>query len=139
DAVVAARVPDEIGRGRPGHVARVLGGEMPGERGPWARGPAERLPDLRLRDDGDGGVRPGRADEPRALVRGEHRDGVGERPRRGHHEALRHGDRHVEIAVLEVELALAEVRLGVPAAHVVVYRYPRVPLRDLIQPAAGEL
>src|SRR6266478_4212137 len=36
-------------------------------------------------------------------------------------------------------VALAEVLLGVPAAHVVVHRNPRVPLRDLIQPAAGEL
>ena len=48
---------------------------MPGERGPRARRPAERLPDLRLRDDGDGGVRPGRPGEPRALVHREHLDG----------------------------------------------------------------
>src|SRR5207249_3219948 len=62
-----------------------------------------------------------------------------QRPRRRDDEAARHRDRDVEIAVLEVELALTEVLFGVPPAHVVVHREPRVPLRDLVQPATREL
>src|SRR5205823_5917818 len=137
--VVAARIPDEIGRGRPGHVAHVLGGEVPGERGPRACGSRGRLPHLRLRDDRDRGVGPDRPGEARTLARREHLHGVGQRARRRNDEAPRHGDGHVEIAVLEVELALTEVLLGVPTAHVVVHRNPRVPLRYLVQPATGEL
>src|SRR2546422_1272218 len=37
-----SRIPDEIGRCRPGHVAHVLGGEVPGERGPRACGSSGR-------------------------------------------------------------------------------------------------
>jgi hypothetical protein len=44
----------------------------------------------------------------------------------------RHGQAHVETAVLEVELALAEVLLRVPAPHVVVDRHARIPLRHLV-------
>src|SRR5438552_214178 len=56
-----------------------------------------------------------------------------------HDEAARHGDGEIDVAVLEIELALAEVLLAVPAAHVVVDGHARVPLRDLVQPALREL
>src|SRR3989475_12919154 len=85
------------------------------------------------------GVGPDRPGEARTLARREHLHGVGQRARRRNDEAPRHGDGHVEIAVLEEELALAEVLLGVPTAHVVAHRDPRVPLRHLVQPATGAL
>ena len=139
DAVVAARVPDE-GRGRgPGHVAHVLRGEAPRQRGARPGGAGRRLSHLRLRDDGDRRLRPDRTGETGAFGRREHLSGVLECTGRGHEKAARHRDGDVEVTVLEVELALAEVLLRVPAAHVVVDRHARVPLRDLVQPAAGEL
>src|SRR5689334_25304893 len=42
-AVVPARVPDETGRGRPGHVSHILGAEMPCERRSWPGGAREAL------------------------------------------------------------------------------------------------
>ena len=138
-AVVPARVPHEGGRGRPRHVANVPGGEMPRQRGPGSGGSTGRLPHLGLRDDRDGGVGPHRPREPGALVRGEHDRRVRERARRRHDEASRHGDRHVEVAVLEIDLALTQILLGVPAAHVVVHGHAWIPLRDLVQPAPREL
>ena len=43
----------------------------------------------------------------------------------------------VDVAVLEIELALAEIRIGVPAAHVVVDGHARIPLRDLVERAVA--
>ena len=138
DPVVAARVPDEVRGRRPGDVAHALGAVVPRPgRGPADR-PRERLPDLGFRDHRDRCVRLERLGQAGALGRGQHLERVQERPGRRHHEAARHGDRDVEVAVLEVELALAQVLLGVPAAHVVVHGEPGVPLRDLVEPSAGE-
>ena len=48
-----------------------------------------------------------------------------------------HGDGVVDVAVLEIELSLPEVLVGVPAAHVVVDGHARIPLRDLVQRAVA--
>ena len=56
-----------------------------------------------------------------------------ERTRCRHDVAGRNGDGQLEIAVLEIELALAEIRLGVPPAQVVVDAYSRIPLCELEQ------
>ena len=57
----------------------------------------------------------------------------------GHDHVGRHREAHVEAAVLEVELALAVVLLGVPAADVVVDREAGIPLRHLVGDAAVDL
>ena len=54
-------------------------------------------------------------------------------PGAGHDVAGRQRHLVVDVAVLEVELALAEVLVGVPAVHVVVDRHARVPLGELVQ------
>src|SRR6185437_6739247 len=46
-----------------------------------------------------------------------------------------HGDGIVDVAVLEVELALPEVGIGIPAADVVVHDHARIPLSDFVQRA----
>ena len=46
-----------------------------------------------------------------------------------------HRERDVEVAVLEIELAGADVRLVIPALHVVVDGDARIPLRDLVERA----
>ena len=79
------------------------------------------------------------APEPGALLRRQDLQRVGQPPRGGDDEATRHGDRKVDVAVLEIELSLAEVLLGIPAAHVVVDGETRIPLRDFVQPTLGEL
>src|SRR6266536_3504098 len=84
-------------------------------------------------------IRSDSAREALALGRGEHLGRIEERAGGGDDVAARHGDRDVEIAVLEIELALPQVLLGVPAAYVVVDRHPRIPLGDLVQPAARVL
>ena len=70
--------------------------------------------------------------EARALGPGQHVNRIEQRPRTGDHVAARHGDGEVDVAVLEVELALAEVLLGVPAADVVIDCHTGEPLRDLV-------
>ncbi len=69
--------------------------------------------------------------EAGALRRGEDLLGVSERARRRHQHVRRHRETHVEAAVLQVELAVAQILLGVPAAHIVVHGEPRIPLGDL--------
>src|SRR5690606_27579940 len=51
--------------------------------------------------------------------------------RRGHEEALGHGDGHLVIRVAHVELAVAHVGLGHPAAYVVVDGELRVPVSEV--------
>ena len=63
--------------------------------------------------------------------------GVLQHARRRDDVAGRHGHREVVVAVLEIELALPEIRLGVPAAQVVVHADARIPLRELVQRAVA--
>src|SRR6266508_3645556 len=139
DAVPAARTPDEIRGGRPGDIADVARREAPGEGRAGARGPCGPLSDFVLRDDRNGRIRMQRAREAYALLRGEHFEWIRQTASTCNDEPTRHGDREVDVAVLEIELALAEVLLRVPAAHVVVDGEARIPLRDLVQPSLGEL
>src|SRR5258706_5079525 len=139
DAVPAARIPDEIRGGCPGDIADVVCRETPGEGRAGARWPRGRLSDFVFRDDRDGRVGLQRAREAGALLRGQDLERVGQLPGAGDNEAARYGDRKVDVAILEIELALAEVLLAVPAAHVVVDGEARIPLRDLVQPSFGEL
>ncbi len=39
------------------------------------------------------------------------------------------------VAVVEIELALSQIRFDIPAAHIIVHRHARVPLRQFIQRA----
>ena len=78
-----------------------------------------------------------RARESLALRGREHLGGVLQHAAAGDGVAGRRGDAVVDVAVLEVELALAEVRIGVPAADVVVDGHARVPLRDLVERAVA--
>jgi hypothetical protein len=66
--------------------------------------------------------------QPLALERGEHLGRVLQLPGAGHHHAAGYGHVVVEIAVLEIELR-SEVGQCVPAAHIVIDRHSRVPLR----------
>ena len=112
---------------------------MPGQCGRGAGGTGGRLPGFLARDDGDGRIGDAGARQPGALGGGEDLERIHERAARRDDEAARHGQREIDVAVLEVELALTEVLLGVPAPHVVVDREPRVPLGDLVQPPRGEV
>src|SRR6266508_2672421 len=139
DAVPPARIPDEIRGGGPGDIADVARREAPGEGRAGARGPRGRLSDFVFRDDRDGRVGVQRPREACALLRGEHFEWIRQTAGACYDEPTWHGDRKIDVAVLEIELALAEVLLRVPAAHVVVDGEARIPLRDLVQPSFGEL
>ena len=139
DGVPGARVPHEVGRGGPGHVPHVFGAEVPAEgRGRPGR-PGRGLAGFVARDDRDRRVRVLGPGEARSLGRGQHLDRVEQRPGPGDDVVARHGDREVDVAILEVELALTKVLFGVPAADVVIHRQAGEPLRDLVQPAAPVL
>ena len=86
---------------------------------------------------GDDGVGTRGARESLALRGGEHLGRILQHAAAGDGVAGRRGDGVVEVAVLEIELALAEVRIGVPAADVVVDRHARIPLRDLVERAVA--
>ena len=135
--IPAARVPDEVGGGGPGDVAHVLRGEAPCQRhGPRATCGATRgLSDFVLGDDRDRRIGVERACKPFALLRGQHLERVHQPAGSRDDEAARDGNGEIDVAILEIELTLAEILLGVPAAHVVVDGEPRIPLRDLVQPA----
>ena len=134
DAVPAGRIPPKVRRRGPRDVADVAGGEVPG----LAAGGALCAVRGRFRFGHDlhglgGGARPG---ETRALLGGPHRDRVRRRAGRRHQEPRRERERDIEVAVLEIELAGADVRQGVPAVHVVVHDQAGIPLADLVQPRA---
>src|SRR5205809_7770016 len=139
NAVPAARIPDEIRGSRPGDIADVVRREAPGEGRAGARWSCRPLSDFVFRDDRNGRIRTQRACETSALLCGEHFEWIRQTAGPCYDEPTWHGDRKVDVAVLEIELALAEVLLGVPAAHVVVDGEARIPLRDLVQPSLGEL
>lgn len=63
----------------------------------------------------------------------EHVAGVLEHAGTGHDVTGRYRDLEGVIAVLQVELALAKVRLGVPAPQIVVHTAARILLRDLVE------
>ena len=139
DAIPSARVPNEVGRGSPRHIAHVVRREAPGER----RGPSHRshrrLPDFALGDDGDCRIGAERPRQPRALGCRQDLHRIGKPSGAGDDESARHRDREIDVAVFQVELALAEVLFRVPAAHIVVDGEARIPLGDLVEPALGEL
>ena len=72
-------------------------------------------------------------------ARGEHLGGVLQHAGASHGVAGRRRDGEVDVAVLQVELAVAQVLRGVPAGDVVVHGHARIPLGDLVQPALGEV
>ena len=63
----------------------------------------------------------------------EHLLRIGEPAGRGDDVRRRHGEGDVEAAVLEIELAGADIRLVIPPFHVIVDGEARVPLRDLVE------
>ena len=75
--------------------------------------------------------------QPRDLRRRQHLGGVLEHARRGDDVARGNGHREVVVAILEIELALPEVRLGVPSAQVVEDADTRIPLRELVERAVA--
>src|SRR5204863_7720897 len=129
-AAVAARVPAIIRRGAPGEVTHVPGGEVPGlHPGAWCgvRG------GFGASDDCDGAVGGQGPRDARTLFRRVHRFRILHRAGAAHDEPRGNGEGHVVVAVLEVELAGADVGQGIPAVHVVVHDQPRVPLAQLVQ------
>src|SRR3989449_5805933 len=87
----------------------------------------------RLGDDLYALGRPARPGEPRPRGRAPHHERVRHGPRRGDHEPGGEGERHVEVTILEVELAGADIGQRIPPVHVVVHDQARVPLADLVQ------
>ncbi len=91
---------------------------------------------LLRRADQHRGVAAARPRQPVALRRAQHLARITQRAGTRDDEVRRHDHGVVDVAVLEVELR-AEIRLGVPAAQVVVYRHAREPLRDLVDVAVA--
>ncbi len=124
----------EIVRGRgPGDVTDVVGAEAPGERAAGAR-TRDTPRQIGVGDDRDlraGGRRC--LGQPRPLGLCEHVAGVVERASSTHNVAGGDRDSVGEVAVLEIELTLPEVRLGVPSLQIVIHGDPRIPLRQLVQ------
>src|SRR4029077_9776221 len=89
--------------------------------------------DLVPADDCDRSLRLSRCHETRALSSGEHLLGI--RELSGSGNDVRPGDsqRHIKVAVLQVELARTDVRLVIPTVNIVIDDHPRVPLRHLIE------
>lgn len=122
-----AAVHDEGIAGREGDGSDILGLELPGQ-GPLARGAALQGADLLGGDDEDGRVRAAGRLDAAELLGGEHLLGVLERARRVDDELTRHGDVHLEVAEVGVELAVADVGERVPAVDIVVLGDVREPL-----------
>ena len=87
---------------------------------------------LRCRDDLDRLYRAARPREARPLGRRPHRERVRHRSRGCDEKPSREGERHIKVAVFEVELAGANVGQGIPAVHIVVDDHTRIPLADLV-------
>ena len=107
DAVPAGRVPQIVGRSRPRHVTDALRAEPPGERA-VARGPGGSGAQLVRGDDRHRAVRLGRAASRARCVGVSTCSGFWSAPRPGDDVAGRERDLVVDVAVLEVELALAQ-------------------------------
>ncbi len=131
-AVPARRVPYVIGARGEDDVAHVPRAELPGQRSARLR-PRGTALQLRLGDDAHRLIRLCRLCEPCDCGWRQHLVRVLQSPGRGDDVASRHGDLERVVAVLEVELALSEVWLGIEAAEIVVDRNAGIPLRDLIQ------
>ena len=135
-AVGADGVPDEVPRGGPGKVPHAVGGEAPGQRASYGARTGACRADLLLPADHHRRRTPAGGGEPALLRRGKHGGGIPEGAGRADQHVGRDGEAHVERTVLEVELPLAIVLLGIPPPHVVVHRHPRVPLCHLVDVAA---
>src|SRR2546429_413006 len=109
-AFPAARVPEEGGRGTPGHVAPVFRRKAPGGRRPLSRRSGRRLSDFALGDDGHRRIGAQRSREPLAFGCRQLLERIREPPGPGDDKSPRDRDREIDVTVLEVELALAEVR-----------------------------
>src|SRR5450759_3550446 len=146
DAVVSAGIPTEVGSGGEREIAHVDGGEVPGER--WhriewrerslrkgARPRAIHVADFVRADDCDRCLRSSRRREASALSGREHLLRICELSGGGDDVRRRHCERDIEVAVFEIKLPRADVRLVVPAVDVVVNAEPRVPLRHLVERA----
>jgi hypothetical protein len=70
------------------------------------------------------------------LCCGEHLRRVLECARGRNQHIGRHRDAHIKAAVLQIELSLTEVLLGIPAPHVIVHSQAGIPLRHFIDVAA---
>src|SRR5207247_8010531 len=127
---IAARVPAIVRGGAPGEVAHVSRGEVPDlHTGAWCvvRGC------FGASDDCDGAVRGQGPRDARTLFRRVRHLRVLYLGGAAHNEPGGHGEGHVVVAVLEVELAGADVGQGIPGVHVVVDDEPWVPLAQLVQ------
>ena len=134
----ARRVPHERLRGGPGKVADVLRLEVPGERRRARRARARRHHLVRLDDE----LRRFRGEclgQARALRRREHLRLVQDDAGALHDVVVRHREAHVVVAEVEVELALPQELVGLPAVHVIVDGGAGVPLRHLVEPSVLHL
>ncbi len=129
----AHRIPHELAAGGPGEIADILRGEAPGLAGGGLAlfggqcfGRRHDIHGLL----GGAGLR-----QPGALRRSQNL-GVGQFAGGGHDMIGRHGDRHVIIAKLQRELAVAHERLVVPAFIIRIDGGAREPLRGQEQAIA---
>ena len=129
--VPAAGIPPQVRTGSPRKVADLARSESPRS---CARHSVRAIGDrLRPRDDRHDFTRAQRARQPGALLRRANGGGIGQRTRRRHHKPGRHGQTHIEVAILEVELSRAEKGERIPAVYVVVDGHARIPLAQLVE------
>src|SRR5690554_4352094 len=52
---------------------------------------------------------------------------------------IRHGDMVFEIAVPQVKFSGSQIRFNIPSLHIIKYSYPRIPLRQSVNGAVGNV
>ena len=132
DPLPARRIPLEFGRRGPHGITNILRGKLPRHRAGSTRACRTAL-EFFGGDETNDGIRLCRDGVARDLRRRQHFLGILQCARGRDDVSRRYRDRERVVAVVEVEFALAQIRLDVPAAHVVVDRDTRIPLRDFEQ------
>src|SRR5947208_2285042 len=123
----------------PGKIAHSVRHKVPGKGTSGCPGSRRWVPDLPLAANDDRGIAAPRPRQAPALLGSQHVDRILKHSRSSDDHIGGHREAHVEVSVLQVELTLAVVLLGIPAAYVVVNCKPRIPLSRLVNYASVDL
>ena len=127
-AIPAGSIPSEIGRSRPRHVSDFFSVKSP-RLGSRRQSP----PNLVDANDRDHRFSLGGSFQSCPLSRSEHIQWILQNA--GCSNGITRGNsyRKIDVAVFQIEFALSEIRVRVPAYHIVIYRHARIPLRNFVQ------